>query len=117
MSFIYFSNSKNRPKDPRRFIIKKKGYGPNWYKIRKIALERDNYTCQACGYKGKRRYDGRWDIHIHHIKKLIYFVDSRTQEVDYQAANHLDNLKTLCAYGCHKYYDGHQNNSKLVQLK
>jgi 5-methylcytosine-specific restriction endonuclease McrA len=116
-SFKYFGRSPNRPRDPRRLVIRRKGYGKNWPKQRKRALERDNYTCQKCGYKGRKSSKGRWDVHVHHIRKIAYFADAETGEVDYEAANNLDNLMTLCDHGCHKYYDGHQNKSGFKQLR
>lgn len=115
MTFKYFGRT-NKPKDPRRLIIQQKGYGPNWPAARKAVLERDNYTCQYCQRKGQKR-NGRWDVHVHHKRKIAYFADTLTGEVDYEAANHPDNLIVACQYGCHKHYDGHQNNSGFAQLR
>lgn len=117
MNFTYMGCHRSRPKDPRRLVIQIKGYGDNWPKQRKVALERDNYTCQKCGHKGRRNAKGRWDVHVHHIRKIAFFADSRTGEVDYEAANDLSNLITLCDLGCHKYADGHQNKSGFAQLR
>lgn len=100
--------SGKRWKDPRRGIIEAKGYGKNWPKQRAAALKRDNYTCTRCGYVGKKR--GRyWNVHVHHKRKIAWFVNIITGEVDYEGANHLDNLETLCQT-CHKVQDGHANN-------
>lgn len=115
MTFKYIGTSKT-PKDPRRQIIDKKGYGKNWFKIRKIILDRDNYTCQKCKRKGQKK--GRhWDVAVHHIIKIKMFVNTTTKEVDYANANLLSNLITLCNYGCHKHADGHQNKSGFKQIK
>lgn len=107
MNFAYIATKGT--KDPRRLVIKEKGYGPNWYKQRKAALERDGHKCQKCGYQGKKK--GRyWDVHVHHRIKIKSFVDMRTRTVNYQEANDLENLVTLCRL-CHKWADGHDNGN------
>jgi predicted HNH restriction endonuclease len=45
-------------------------------------------------------------IAVHHKRKIAWFVNSKTKEVDYDAANNLSNLITLCRK-CHKVADGH----------
>lgn len=110
MSFKYFKKTK-QAKDARRRVIVKEGYGSDWYKQRHKARERDNYTCQACGYVGKKQKNGRWDIEVHHKRKIAYFVNSITGVVNYKEANDLDNLITLCV-SCHKHYDGKPNGFK-----
>ena len=116
MSFKYLGRQASTPKDPRRLVIRRKGYGKNWPKQRKTALERDDYTCQYCGQVGKK-VGRRWNVHVHHKRKIAYFANSETQTVDYEAANSLENLITACDSGCHKHYDGHQNKSGFKQLK
>lgn len=113
MNFKYFGSPRT-PKDPRRLVIRQKGYGRNWPKQRKAALERDNYSCVKCGRKGKKTRR-RWDISVHHIRKIIFFVDENIN-VDYDKANDLDNLMTLCD-GCHKCADGHSPLSGFRMLK
>jgi len=114
--FNYFRKGfGGRPRDPRRQVILEKGYGSNWPSQRRRALERDLYTCQKCKYKGKKK-KRRWDVHVHHIRKIAWFANSRTKEVDYKAANDLSNLITLCAR-CHKVADGHAPMDGFVQLK
>lgn len=66
-----------------------KYYGPNWGKQSRKARKRDNYTCQSCGLH--KRYPR---LTVHHI------VSFRTFNSDWQAANQLDNLITICA-PCH----------------
>ncbi len=51
-----------------------------WNKIRKIVLERDDYTCFYCGHKAKK-----W-MNVHHI--------------NHGDDNDIDNLITLCV-ACH----------------
>lgn len=115
MKFKYFGR-KRTPKDPRRLIIQRKGYGDNWPEQREKARKRDSYSCRRCGYKGKRNRRGQWDIHVHHKKKIITFVDSSTGFVDYAKANHLSNLETLCRT-CHPIADGHVKMKGFLMLK
>ncbi len=73
---------KNRWSDERNY------YGANWQKQRQQALERDRYTCQACGKTGTSQ-----TLHVHHktpFKSFSSFLE----------ANQLHNLVTLCA-PCH----------------
>lgn len=65
--------------------------GLNWKRQSRLARKRDNYTCQICG-KSKKR-DGVM-IGVHHIKPYREF------DGDYEKANDLNNLITLC-YSCH----------------
>lgn len=102
--FKYFKTPRV-PKDPKRRVIIKKGYGKNWYSQKKKALLRDKYTCQKCGHKGQKKRNGRWSVEVHHQTKIKEFVNIQTKEVDYEAANHLSNLVTLCV-PCHKVADG-----------
>jgi DNA-directed RNA polymerase subunit RPC12/RpoP len=74
-------------------------YGPNWQEQRRKALERDNYTCQDCGV-GKDEYE--W-IDVHHIQPLSNF--SGEGRPDYERANRLGNLVTLCR-PCHRKWEG-----------
>jgi 5-methylcytosine-specific restriction endonuclease McrA len=74
-------------------------YGPNWYSQRRKARKRDNYTCQDCGII-EQEY-GR-ELSIHHI------VPFRNFKGDWERANELSNLVSLCE-PCHrkrhsKYY-------------
>ena len=60
--------------------------GADWQKQRKLALKRDNYTCQKCGIKQE---DLRCELTVHHKKP---YHDGGTNE--------LSNLITLCI-SCH----------------
>lgn len=64
--------------------------GPNWYMQRKKALERDNYKCQNCNASHKDKVK----IDVHHIIKCRLF------NGNYEQANDLSNLITLCR-NCH----------------
>lgn len=68
-------------------------YGENWFHRRKEARERDNNTCQVCGFEP----DGR-NLDVHHIQPIKTFDEP-------EAANTLDNLITLCR-SCHRKYEG-----------
>lgn len=64
-------------------------YGPNWTKIRNEVRKRDRYRCQICGvFESDMAHD------VHHKIPFRTFTD-------YETANRLDNLVTLCA-SCHR---------------
>lgn len=66
-------------------------YGFNWKRQRNAALKRDRFQCQHCGKRPKKpRY-----LHVHHIMPAHRF------NGDYESANDLANLITLCM-PCHK---------------
>lgn len=67
-------------------------YGPNWEEQRERALDRDGRTCQGCG-------DDDVDVLPHHIRPFREF------DGDYEAANDLSNLVTLC-WECHPRWEG-----------
>jgi DEAD/DEAH box helicase domain-containing protein len=64
-------------------------YGPNWPRIRKLVLQRDGYTCQACGAPERDK-----PLHVHHKIPLRSFASP-------DHANQMDNLVTLCS-ACHR---------------
>jgi 5-methylcytosine-specific restriction endonuclease McrA len=116
VNFTHFGKTVgNRARDPRRIIINRIGYGPNWPAARKAALLRDSYTCVKCGHKGVKV--GRtWDVHVDHVVKIVFFVCVETETCDFEAANALTNLQTLCKT-CHRCKDGHANLSNFTMLK
>lgn len=65
--------------------------GTNWGKQSRAALKRDGYRCQICKTRLGRK---PWDYGIHHIKPYREF------NGDYESANQLLNLVTLCR-SCH----------------
>jgi len=71
------------------------GYGKKWKKVRAQALERDNYTCQACGRKESELSRG---LHVHHI------IPSRKFD-SVEESHELDNLVCLCT-SCHPKWEG-----------
>lgn len=65
--------------------------GRNWGRQSRMALKRDGYICQICHkHLGKKG----WDYGVHHIRPYREF------NGDYEAANQLTNLITLCR-SCH----------------
>jgi hypothetical protein len=62
-----------------------KSRGDNWQSRSREVRKRDNYTCQNCG---------KHAVSVHHIKPYRLFND------DWQSANVLSNLITLCV-SCH----------------
>lgn len=85
-------NWKADSKDERRY------YGPNWKAQRAKALERDSYVCQTPGcdwsQTAHREAFGK-GLHVHHIQPLSSFED-RGDDVDFERANRLENLVTVC---------------------
>ncbi|MCG1008230.1 HNH endonuclease [Halorubrum lacusprofundi] len=73
-------------------------YGPNWKAQRAKALERDSYVCQTPGcdwsQTAHREAFGK-GLHVHHIQPLSSFED-RGDDVDFEQANRLENLVTVC---------------------
>lgn len=80
-------------------------YGPNWRRQRSRARERDGYECQACGLtdnEHEERYGQ--ELHVHHISRKEAF-RGEDGGLDFEAANALENLVTLC-YSCHARWEG-----------
>lgn len=65
------------------------GYGENYAKMMRKALERDQYRCNKCG--------ATQNLHVHHINKRNSFENPKVKP-----ANALENLVVLCR-SCHKY--------------
>lgn len=42
-----------KPWTGKRLSANERGYGPQWKRIRKLALERDKHLCQDCRDKGR----------------------------------------------------------------
>ncbi|WP_245810711.1 homing endonuclease associated repeat-containing protein [Halorubrum halodurans] len=74
-------------------------YGDNWDQQRQKALERDDYTCQTPGCEWTQdahREAFKRGLHVHHIRPLSAF-GADENEVDFEQANCLENLVTVCA--------------------
>jgi len=70
---------------PRSQWIRGK-YSFTYFQQRKLAFQRDGYTCTECGYKSQRGKGEVHDLEAHHI--------------DRAAGDMMDNLQTLCL-PCH----------------
>jgi len=88
-------------------------YGPNWESQRKKVLKRDNCKCQKCG---RKKDNAKLDIH--HIipfkeYRLPLFsgvpIRNVLAEFNWERANKLENLITLCA-SCHQKAEGKDIN-------
>lgn len=64
-------------------------YGKDWQRLRRLARQRDAFTCQLCG-----RMEIGEEHHVHHKIPFRTFFNP-------QEANQLDNLVTLCS-SCHR---------------
>ena len=79
----------------------KRHYFGNWLKMRRLALERDNFTCQLCGVKQE---DWHKELDVHHIMNYREFDDKFE-------ANKLENLICLCNK-CHSFIHSNKNIEK-----
>jgi len=81
------------------------GLGPYWGQKREQRLEMDDYECVDCGISVEEHIEKYGcSLHIHHIQPRSDFTDS-TGDVDWNRANKIDNLITLCA-SCHRVWEG-----------
>jgi len=85
-------NWKADSRDERRY------YGPNWKAQRARTLERDSYICQTPGCEWSQtthREEFGKGLHVHHIQPLSSF-SNKGGNVNFERANRLDNLVTVC---------------------
>lgn len=84
-------------------------YGPNWRKQRRRARMRDDHTCQKCGLTREESLDEHGEVlSVHHKTPIREFVTDG--ELDYEQANRLENLVTLCR-SCHSITEGNQHSN------
>lgn len=79
-------------------------FGPNWAEQREKCLERDGHECVDCGgtsEQHKQLYGT--DLIAHHVQPRRLFVTDG--ELDWEAANKLSNLRTVC-HECHGKWEG-----------
>jgi 5-methylcytosine-specific restriction protein A len=77
-----------------------RGYGAEWRSIRKLALHRDRYQCQRCGWTG----DQRNPLTVDHV-----IAKSRGGSDD------LANMQTLCKR-CHGVKTGRDQRNAVAKF-
>ena len=78
------------------------GYaGENWHRQRTRAIQRDGEECVRCGIsRENHRSETGFDLSVHHREKRTNFLQD-DGSIDYERANRLENLVTLCRE-CHQ---------------
>lgn len=80
-------------------------YGPNWGEQRQKRLEKDHWKCVVCGKSNdQEKEDKGHALHVHHITPARNF-EVGDGQIDYERANRIDNLVTLCV-SCHHRWEG-----------
>lgn len=79
-----------------------KFFGPHWGRQKRKAKQRDGYHCQVCGLSDKKKLD------VHHI------VPRRIFNVDWDKADDLSNLITLCG-SCHQKVENEKIPCPVIQ--
>lgn len=78
--------------------------GANWQEQREKRLARDGYCCVVCGVKDSEHSETYGEgLHVHHVQPRREFWEGG--EFDYESANELSNLVTLCV-SCHRKWEG-----------
>jgi endogenous inhibitor of DNA gyrase (YacG/DUF329 family) len=80
-------------------------YGPNWHKKRKERMEKDGYECVVCSISNEEHKERHgMALHVHHITPAMkYHIEGN--QIDYEKANRIENLITLCVV-CHRKWEG-----------
>jgi transposase-like protein len=79
-------------------------YGPNWDEQREARLDRDGWECVVCGMtNAEHEKEYNRELNVHHIRPLRKFRDG--DSIDFEAANAIENLITLCG-PCHHKWEG-----------
>lgn len=80
-------------------------YGPNWKQQREKRLEKDGHVCVACKKTNdQEKAETGQSLQVHHVRKARRF-RTEGKQIDYERANRVDNLLTLCAE-CHHRWEG-----------
>jgi len=84
-------------------------YGPNFSHQRLKAIIRDQARCQRCGMTDKESHQRYGEsLSAHHETAFREFVEG--DEIDYEAANKLENLTPLCR-SCHSKVETEQERT------
>lgn len=82
----------------------RKSYGPNWEEKRAERLDKDDHKCVVCSMSNEEhKHAYGCSLHVHHVTPIRKFADDG--ELDYERANRLSNLITLCG-ACHGRWEG-----------
>lgn len=81
-------------------------YGPDWLRQRREARKRDEYACKRCGIHEKEYGQ---ELSVHHIIPFSTFTD-------YQEANDLANLLSVCE-PCHRIIHSGDNHPSKFKHK
>ena len=89
-----------------------------WSRAQRLALRRDKYTCQACGFTAAKRADriGRmiWRRRHHGMEvNHIHPLNGRGYQIG--CVHHLDNLQTLC-HKCHLEVTARQRTERVSAI-
>ncbi|MEP7286030.1 MAG: DEAD/DEAH box helicase [Chloroflexota bacterium] len=90
-------------------ILQPNDYGPNWQTQRNAARARDGYRCRNCNAPEKPSMQH----HVHHLTPFRTFGYVRGQNNNYQVANQLENLVTLCP-SCHRAAEAQQHTRSAL---
>lgn len=99
------SNTPTGPDNPRWAGGYEQYHGPNWQTQKRRAKQRDGWECVVCGISNDSHLNkfGR-GLAVHHIIPYRDF-ERPDGSVDYESANDLDNLTTVC-FSCHGRWEG-----------
>ena len=79
-------------------------YGPNWEEQRRKALDRDGWECLLCNMTNEMHKEAyTYGLEVHHVTPIRHFHPFESEE-DYERANDLSNLRTVCC-PCHKEWE------------
>lgn len=79
-------------------------YGENWLEQRRKRIDRDGYQCIDCGQtREQHKEEYGVDLIVHHVIPRRRF--NTGEELDWQSANRLTNLRTVC-HECHGKWEG-----------
>ncbi|MDZ4209750.1 MAG: hypothetical protein U1C56_01065, partial [Candidatus Curtissbacteria bacterium] len=85
------------------------------YKLwRKTIFERDNYTCQFCGQRGKKLHVDHWPRPFSYFLRK-YNIQSLEDAINCEALWDIKNNRTLCDK-CHRGTETYLNKSAYLYM-